>query len=320
MRMMGIFLLALLPMGFAKAVQLQRLDVGEVDGNTEIRIHFSAPFTKHLFTLENPYRVVVDFENATTNINPNQPQFAKGVIKSVRKGQPKPHTLRLVFDVKEAVSIHATHALEDLKIEIVAKRTSTLNDKREITSERSVNLSPVKGLRDVVVVIDPGHGGKDPGAIGTKGHMEKDVVLAIAKKLKKQIEKQPGMKAVLTRSQDKYIELRERLNIARKRDADIFISLHADAFINRDSKGVSVFALSQTGATSEAARWLAEKENYSELGGVDLSELDDQNGLVRTVLIDLSQTATIAASLRSCLKMRQMQNLIAFILKSILAA
>jgi len=123
------------------------------------------------------------------------------------------------------------------------------------------------------------------------------VVLAIAKHLKTLIDKEPGMKAVLTRQGDYYIGLRQRLNIARKQSADLFISIHADAFNNPESSGASVFALSQKGATSEAARWLAEKENYSELGGVNLSYLHDTNGLVRTVLIDLSQTATIGASL-----------------------
>lgn len=153
-----------------------------------------------------------------------------------------------------------------------------------------------KRLRDVLVVIDPGHGGKDPGASGARKTLEKHVVLSISKRLKTIIDAQPGMKAVLTRKGDYYIGLRERLRIARKCDADIFVAIHADAYINRESNGASVFALSQTGATSEAARWLAEKENYSELGGVNLSELDDQNGVVRSVLIDLSQTATIGAS------------------------
>lgn len=153
-------------------------------------------------------------------------------------------------------------------------------------------------MRDVVVVIDPGHGGKDPGAMGRDRRTEKQVVLAIALKLKQLIDRQPGMRAVLTRNGDYYIGLRQRMSIARRNNADIFIAIHADAFNNPASNGASVFALSQTGATSEAARWLAEKENHSELGGVNLAGLDDQNGVIRTVLIDLSQTATIGASLQ----------------------
>lgn len=152
--------------------------------------------------------------------------------------------------------------------------------------------------REVIVVIDPGHGGKDPGAIGPHRTQEKDLTLAIARVLKNTLNQQPGIKAMLTRQGDYYIGLRERLKIARRYEADLFISIHADAFIQKDSYGVSVFALSERGATSEAVRWLAEKENYSELGGVNLKALDDASGMVRTVLLDLSQTATINSSLK----------------------
>ncbi|MCW8398465.1 N-acetylmuramoyl-L-alanine amidase [Legionella sp. PATHC038] len=166
------------------------------------------------------------------------------------------------------------------------------------------NQQPIKvsgkpsKLRDVIVVLDAGHGGKDPGARGPHHSREKDVVLAITLKLKQLIDRQPGMRAVLTRSGDYYVGLRQRLDIARKYNGDIFVAIHADAFNNSHSNGASVFALSQRGATSEAARWLAEKENYSELGGVNLGDLDDQNGVVRSVLIDLSQTATINSGLQ----------------------
>lgn len=168
-----------------------------------------------------------------------------------------------------------------------------------ITHHTPINVShrPTNSLRDVVVVLDAGHGGKDPGARGPRNSQEKNVTLAIALKLKQLIDRQPGMRAVLTRSGDHYVELRQRLNIARQYNGDIFVSIHADAFNNPNSNGASVFALSQRGATSEAARWIAEKENYSELGGVNLGELDDSNGVVRSVLIDLSQTATINSSL-----------------------
>lgn len=155
-----------------------------------------------------------------------------------------------------------------------------------------------KYLRDVIVVLDAGHGGKDPGARGPGQSKEKNVVLAITLKLKQLIDRQPGMKAVLTRSGDYYVGLRQRLDIAREYNGDVFVSIHADAFNNPHSTGASVFALSQSGATSEAARWIAEKENYSELGGVNLEDLDDTNGVVRSVLIDLSQTATINAGLQ----------------------
>lgn len=145
-------------------------------------------------------------------------------------------------------------------------------------------------------MIDPGHGGKDPGASGVRGTHEKDVVLAISKKLAALINRQPGFRAVLTRSTDRYIPLRTRLAIARKYKADMFVAIHADAWKERDAKGVSVFALSSRGATSEAARWIANRENKSELmGGV---ALQDKSNMLKSVLINLSQTATVRASLK----------------------
>ena len=150
--------------------------------------------------------------------------------------------------------------------------------------------------RKVVVVIDPGHGGKDPGATGMHGTHEKNVVLAISKDLQRDINKIPGFKAVLTRTGDYFIPLRGRLAIARKYKADMFVAVHADAYHNSSAQGVSVFALSRRGATSEAARWLAARENKSELmGGVDLY---DKSHMLKSVLINLSQTATIRTSLQ----------------------
>ena len=150
-----------------------------------------------------------------------------------------------------------------------------------------------KSLRDIVVVIDPGHGGKDPGAIGRRGTREKNVVLAVAKALQTAISKTKGFRAVLTRKGDYFLTLRERLDIAHRHKADMFIAIHADAYKDNKSHGVSIFALSQSGATSEAARWLAEKENASELGNT----LADKNAQLKSVLIDLAQTATVSASL-----------------------
>lgn len=150
--------------------------------------------------------------------------------------------------------------------------------------------------RDVVIVIDPGHGGKDPGARGGRGTQEKDVVLAIARRLQAQINQQPGFRAVLTRNGDYYIGLRQRLALARKHQGDMFIAIHADAHEHVNACGVGVYALSQRGATSEAARWLAQRENQSEfVGGLDLT---DKDNVLRSVLIDLSQTQSITASLQ----------------------
>lgn len=147
------------------------------------------------------------------------------------------------------------------------------------------------------IVIDAGHGGKDSGARGTCGALEKNIVLRIARKLAQEINLSKHMRAFLTRSKDTYVPLRERLQLARQRKADLFIAIHADAFFNKTATGASVYALSARGATTEAARWLAKQENYSELGGVELDALQDRSPLLRSVLIDLAQTATIRDSL-----------------------
>jgi len=149
--------------------------------------------------------------------------------------------------------------------------------------------------RNAVVIIDPGHGGKDPGATGQRGTHEKNIVLAIGKDLYDDLAAQKGITPVMTRNGDYFVTLRGRLQLARKGKGDLFMAIHADAFSNVDARGATVFALSEHGATSEAARWLAQKENYSELGGVSLS---DKSYMLRSVLLDLSQTATIQDSLQ----------------------
>jgi N-acetylmuramoyl-L-alanine amidase len=148
--------------------------------------------------------------------------------------------------------------------------------------------------RDLVIAIDAGHGGDDTGAIGRNGTYEKDVVLSIARRLSALVEKTPGMRPVMIRQGDYYIGLRQRINKAREQKADVFISIHADSFRDHRVQGSSVFVLSNRGASSEMARWLAEKENASDLaGGVSL---DDKDQLLAEVLLDLSQNATIEAS------------------------
>lgn len=158
------------------------------------------------------------------------------------------------------------------------------------------NKAVDKSIRQITIAIDPGHGGEDPGAIGATGSREKDITLIVAKKLKAKIDEEPGMRAVLTRDGDYFIPLHGRVLKARKLQADLFVSIHADAFTNPAARGSSVFALSEKGATSASARYLAKKENESDLiGGVSLNVKDPV--LART-LLDLSQTATINDSLK----------------------
>ncbi|PJE08542.1 MAG: N-acetylmuramoyl-L-alanine amidase [Legionella sp.] len=299
------------------AAKLLSVDIKQESGHPSVLFKLDSAVSHKVFTLTNPNRVVIDFEDTNLAVDLNRVNLGSQLIKYIRSGHPNPNTLRLVFEVSQIVqtktnplrSAAANGFTVDLsanggqpakpnapaKLALVAKSAEPI--KLASSVPISVRHAPSRNLRDVVVALDPGHGGKDPGASGPSNAIEKDVTLAIALKLKQIIDKQPGMRAVLTRKGDYYIGLRERLTIARKYNADVFVSIHADAFINQQSNGASVFALSQSGATSEAARWLAEKENYSELGGVNLANLDDQSGLVRTVLIDLSQTATIGSSL-----------------------
>ena len=252
---------------------------------------------RHVFLLHNPERIVIDLNHCNHSLDPSFLSHSTQVIKTARVGRPQTQTLRLVLETKVPVEISTVDGRNSWQLII---RPKSITQSKISRSKRSADvvLAKPSSNRDIVIVLDPGHGGKDPGAMGSKHSTEKQVVLAIARKLKMYIDQQPGMRAVLTRNGDYYIGLRERMAIARRHNADLFIAIHADAFENRHSHGASVFALSQRGATSEAARWLAAKENYSELGGVNLSKIHDQNGIIRSVLIDLSQTATISASVQ----------------------
>lgn len=325
-RLFALFLLVTSCSMVMAAAKLLSVEVKPQGNNRTVLFTLDKAVAHKVFTLTNPNRVVIDFEETELAVNLNQINLGHQLIRYIRSGRPNPRTLRLVFEVNQVVMTQTKSLQRSTDQHSFSLNLRTNGKVSPANSSKSTGYNPVphyydppsplsqkvqkitktavpvkhvpkKTLRDVIVVLDPGHGGKDPGASGPRKTAEKNVTLAIAKRLKQIIDRQPGMKAVLTRNGDYYIELRERLRIARKYNADVFISIHADAFINQQSSGASVFALSQSGATSEAARWLAEKENYSELGGVNLSELDDQSGLVRTVLIDLSQTATIGASL-----------------------
>ena len=225
---------------------------------------------------------------------------------TLRSRLKKDHRLRLVVDgaqhlvMHKKISVRNGHTLTQWFFEdphaMRQHAFYSAYDSRQLSDHNQPTTVMVRPPRKVVIVIDPGHGGKDPGAIGLGGVYEKNIVLSISKKLAHYINAQPGFKAVLTRSTDKYLTLRERLARARRFHPDLFIAIHADAYSNPRSSGASVFALSLRGATSEAARWLAAKENASELvGGVTLN---NKSELLKSVLLNLSQTATIQASLR----------------------
>lgn len=247
-----------------------------------------------LFTLQNPHRVVVDLQGSSIDIPLDLDEEHAGVIIGVRYGQPDKNTLRVVFDLKESAELKSflldptAQYNHRLVIDLFAKS----NRQKASMVKHITDIN--KPNRDVVIAVDAGHGGEDPGAIGKKKTREKDVVLRIARELKKAIDSEAGMTAVLTRDGDYYIPLRGRYEKARKARADLFISIHADAFTKRSVQGSSVFVLSPRGASSEFARLLADSENASDLvGGVTLKGKDD---MLASVLLDLSQSATREAS------------------------
>ena len=246
-----------------------------------------------LFTLQNPPRVVVDLKKSKLDTTLTLSEEHAGIIDGVRHGSPKKDTLRVVLDLESEASVKS-FLLDPvgqyryrLVLDLFAKDRSANAPVKQLADLREDN-------RDVVIAIDAGHGGEDPGAIGKSRTREKDVVLAIARELKKSIDARPGMRGVLIRTGDYFIPLRDRFEKARKHRADLFVSIHADAFKKRSVAGSSVFVLSRKGASSEYARLLAASENSADLvGGVSLRGKDD---MLASVLLDLSQSATMEAS------------------------
>jgi N-acetylmuramoyl-L-alanine amidase len=247
-----------------------------------------------LFTLDNPPRVVIDLKKSTLDDPLSFAEEHAGIIDKVRHGQPDPETLRIVLDLENKSSLKSfmLDPTGDYGYRLVVDLFPENGDTTRKAIKQLYDYQ--KGMRDVVVAIDAGHGGEDPGATGKHRTREKDVVLAIARELKKTIDAMPGMSGVLIRTGDYYIPLRARFEKARKHRADLFVSVHADAFKNRSVSGSSVFVLSRKGASSEFARRLAASENSADLiGGVKLSDKDD---MLASVLLDLSQSATMEAS------------------------
>jgi N-acetylmuramoyl-L-alanine amidase len=295
---------------------------------SRMMIDVSAIPTHTISLIGQPDRMVIDIKNARLKGKLPQPPASHPFFSHLRSDQ-KQKTLRIVADLKRQVGYESFtlnpnkmygHRLvidlldkgpfsdSTVAVERPLTRTAKAEVKAQIPkkiikkvtedgdSSRPVNKTPPAGRtgKNIVVAIDAGHGGEDPGAHGPGGTEEKRVVLAIAKKLAALINRQPGMRAVLVRKGDYYVDLRKRMEIARAANADLFVSVHADAYQKSDVKGASVFTLSNRGASSEAARWLADSENAADLvGGV---RLDDKEEVLASVLLDLSQTATLEAS------------------------
>jgi N-acetylmuramoyl-L-alanine amidase len=256
-----------------------------------------APGKPNIFTMTGPHRLVIDLPKTSAAQGLKLPRAA-GPVRALRQGAQANGALRVVLELTQPVKWESRLEGRKLIVDLgrVGAASSMAAAEAPAAPPKPVRAAhaPTDAGRDIIVAIDPGHGGKDPGALGPGGTREKDVVLAISKALAKRINAEPGMKAYLTREDDRFIVLRDRYQLARKAGADLFISVHADANPKSNITGSSVYVLSSKGASSEAARLLAERENAADLkGGIKLSEQPDD---LASVLMEVSQTATIGAS------------------------
>ena len=324
-------LLSVTPVGWAalgRASGILAVRVWPAADYTRVAIEHSEPLKFSHFTIKNPDRLVVDLEGVELNgvlegmagkIATDDPN-----IKLLRAGRFKPGVVRLVMELKNEVRpqvfvlppvgeygyrlVLDVYPLEppDPLLQFIQKNESMFGSPVETAERKPETVNEIKAERPrpgkpivdrlVTITLDPGHGGEDPGAVGRGGSYEKHVTLAVAKRLKAKIDAEPNMRAVLTRETDFFVPLHMRVQKARRIQSDLFVSIHADAFTRPDANGSSVFTLSESGASSSAARYLAQKENSADLiGGVNIGVKDPM--LART-LLDLSQTATISDSLK----------------------
>ncbi len=303
---------------FAETVDFKGVRLWAAPDHTRVVFDTSGTVKHKIFSLANPNRVVIDVPSANASKTLVAAKNQSGLVQGIRTARKDKDTLRIVLDLTQGAKPKSFSLKPNEKyghrlvVDLYeqgaapAKTASRAPAKQQAVKPLSTaaigKAATVKStlqvadtpFRELVVAIDAGHGGEDPGAVGRRGTREKTVVLAIARKLAELIKKEPGMRPVMVREGDYYIGLRQRINKARKHNADLFISIHADAFRDRRAHGSSVFVLSNRGASSEMARWLAAKENSADLaGGVSL---DDKDDVLASVLLDLSQSASREAS------------------------
>jgi N-acetylmuramoyl-L-alanine amidase len=292
------------------AIEVENLRMWPAPDNTRLVFDISGPVRHQVFTMYNPDRVVIDLPHTRLRDSLKQPPVGNGVLSGIRYASRPNGDLRVVLDLRKRAIVRSSVLKPNqqyghrLLIELADERPVVTVAARP-ASPPPVKLAPPIGKviaqqgrtgRDVIVAIDAGHGGEDPGAMGKTGAREKDITLAIARLLMAAIDRTEGMRAVLIRDGDYFIPLRKRMELAREHRADLFVSIHADAYRDPRVNGSTVYVLSQRGASSEAARWLADQENASDLvGGVTLQDKDD---LLKSVLLDLSQTASLEASVQ----------------------
>jgi len=319
-------LLSLLGHGVARAAQIVAVRVWPAKDYTRVTLENDSKLKATHFTIKDPHRLVVEIEGVdldtklkslVAKIQSNDPYIAQ-----VRVGQNRPGVVRLVFDLKEEiqpqvftldpVGEYKHRLIFDLYPQtpsdpiaellkkgsappiVVEKPPADVPDTAKASEDDDKDGQKLTRL--VTIALDPGHGGEDPGAVGRGGSLEKNVVLSIARRLKARLEQQTNVRVMLTRDGDYFVPLNVRVQKARKVQADLFVSIHADAFVEPTARGSSVFALSEKGASSTAARWLANKENAADLiGGINIRS---KNQHLASVLLDLSTTAQINDSLK----------------------
>ena len=296
MRKLSVFFLLVIiniSVTFAAQTKVKTLRISANDARTRLIFDVSQTLEHKIFQLNNPRRLVIDFSNTALNKNIAQSTKKYPLLKRIRAAIRNKKDLRVVIDLHERVT-PKSFTLKSNKKYGHRLVIDLHNTKQSYTKKHSKKSKVAKAgagnNRLFIVAVDAGHGGKDPGAHGKHGTLEKKVVFQIAQKLANLINKQPGMKAIMVRKGDYFISLRDRMKIARKANADLFVSIHADAFKNSKVTGASVFTLSRRGASSEAARWLAKHENAADL--ISGITLDDKDDVLASVLLDLSQTAS----------------------------
>jgi len=303
---------------YAEAANINGIRLWRAPDHTRVVLDLDAPVQHSLSLLNQPAQLVIDIPNASFKASLLDLPLRDTPILAIR-AQSTPTSVKLILDLSSKVKPNsfALKRFENMHDRLVidlydldsASQSLTETPAKIIPDLPSIpssgaqsekkSYTPVPATRKIIVVVDAGHGGEDPGAIGPKKIREKDVTLAISKELVALINAKEGYEGKLTRSTDYFIPLKKRRDIARAHKADLFISIHADAFVKPTAKGASVFALSRNGATSETARFLAQRENESDLiGGVGSISLDDKDEVLAGVLVDLSMTATLNSSLQ----------------------
>jgi N-acetylmuramoyl-L-alanine amidase len=283
------------------ATQIRNARLWRSDEKLRLVFDLSGPIRYKTFTLSAPERLIIDVSGANLIGDFSQLALNGTVIRAIRSGPFGQGDTRIVLDLGSPVLLNSfLLAPQDgqshrLVLDLVSAKPIQIAPK----VPRETPQISAHPKRDIIVVVDPGHGGKDPGAVGAKGEREKDVVLSIAQMLAKRLKKEKGFDVKLVRNDDFFVPLRKRVAIARQHKADIFISVHADAAPRLTASGASVYCLSEGGATSATARFMAQRENGADLlGATSLLNLKDKDPMLAGVILDMSMNATIAASLQ----------------------